>query len=71
MEPKKSLSMPEHIEKFKTSQIFNDYMYFISGLQQSVKSKPFSATPKNEKFNPLVNYLTKLEDLVTETPPLE
>lgn len=70
VQPTKQIILPVDLEAFKNGKTYSEYMEFLADLQQSVKSKPISATPKSKKFHKVINYLTKLSDLVDQVPPI-
>jgi Phosphotyrosyl phosphatase activator len=70
-EPKKELTSPEDLEKFKKSSSYKKLMEFFCDLQQSVTSKKISDTPKNEKFEKLSKMLDDFDKWIDETPPIQ
>lgn len=69
--PKKEITSPEDLEKFKKSKLYQKLMEYICELQRSVTSKKISATKKNSKFDHIVEMVENFEKLVEEVPPIQ
>ena len=70
-QPKKEIISQEDVEKFKSTQTFKVLVGFITELQKSVESKNISSTQENPKFNKIITFLEKIENLIGEVPPLQ
>lgn len=70
-QPKKEIISQEDVEKFKSTKTFQVLVGFIMELQKSVESKNISSTKEDPKFNKIISFLEKIENLIGEVPPLQ
>lgn len=70
-QPKKEITSPDDLEKFKKNKLYQKLMEYIVDLQRSVTSKKISATQKNKKFENIVGMIEDFEKLVDEVPPIQ
>jgi len=71
--PEKKVKDNTLLNTWMQSDAYNNIIGFFTHLQNSVKSKPISATPQNPKpeYLAFAKFFTNLEALLEECPPIQ